>query len=430
MLDQFVEHCNEFHLLPDFQSAYRKGYSCETALVNMCNGILWSMEKCEITAVAVMDLSAAFDTVDHDILLKTRESQFGIHGNALQWFDSYLRPQNFKVCVNDSFSNIKELLYSVPQGSSSGAFLYICYASSISEVVPSEFNINGFADDHSIRKSFKAGNIQDELRTVNQIKSSMKTIKNWMTGMRLKMNDEKSEFIMFGNQRQLDKATTQSIGVNGTTINNSNCIKYLGAYLDSNLTLKEHIKRKCKSALFNYFRLKSIRRFLTLDSCTELVISLVISHLDYANGILIGIPKVDLNKLQRVQNMSAKLILGKSKYDSVTECLRTLHWLPIHRRIEFKVLTLVHNCIYGDAPSYLKNLIVTKTASNYNLRSESDSNLSLRIPYCSKKTFAERSFSVAGPRMWNNLPVKLRQIESHQTFRKQLKTELFKREFY
>ena len=92
MLQQLMEHCKNHNLLPDFQSAYRKHYSMETSLIRLTNDILWSMERQHITSLAILDLSAAFDTVDHDILLHILEQKFGFCGNALKWFQNYLRP--------------------------------------------------------------------------------------------------------------------------------------------------------------------------------------------------------------------------------------------------------------------------------------------------------------------------------------------------
>ena len=113
-LMQFDKHCREHHLLPDFQSAYRKGYSTETSLIKMTNDIFWSMERKQVTAVIVLDMSAAFDTVDHDLLLDILHKRFGIAETALQWYQSYLRPRGMKVCINEAYSSIRPLNYSVP----------------------------------------------------------------------------------------------------------------------------------------------------------------------------------------------------------------------------------------------------------------------------------------------------------------------------
>ena len=131
----------------------------------------------------------------------------------------------------------------------------------------------------------------------------------------------------------------------------SNVTRYLGAYLDSTLNFKEHIKVNCKAAMVNLLKFRAARKYLTRETCARLTISLVISHLDYANANLAGLPKVSLHKLQRVQNMAAKIVLNKGKFDSSTRCLEELHWLPIEQRINFKMATLVHKCINEQAPS-------------------------------------------------------------------------------
>ena len=100
-------------------------------------------------------------------------------------------------------------------------------------------------------------------------------------------------------------------------------------------------------------KIRASRKYLTRKACAKLTISLVISHLDYPNAILAKLPKVSLDKLQREQNMAAKIVLKKGQYDSSTRCLEELHWLPIEQRINFKVVTLVHKCIHGKATSYL-----------------------------------------------------------------------------
>ena len=135
-LKQFIQHCDDQNLIPDYQSAYRSGYSTETALVKITNDILWSFEKQHASTLIMMDLSAAFDTVDHQILLDVLENRFGITGTALSWFRTYLQPRFCKVCVNKSYSKLQDLTFSVPQGSCAGPVLYLIYASTIEDVIP------------------------------------------------------------------------------------------------------------------------------------------------------------------------------------------------------------------------------------------------------------------------------------------------------
>ena len=128
----------------------------------------------------------------------------------------------------------------------------------------------------------------------------------------------------------------------------SHITRYLGAYLDSALNFKEHIKIKCKAAMLNLVKIKATRKFLTKKASSKVVIPLVKSHLDYVNSILVGLPKVSIDQLQRVQNIAAKIVLGRSKYESSSKCLKDLHWLPIQYRINYGSNTSIqmypHTC--------------------------------------------------------------------------------------
>ena len=155
------------------------------------------MENKKITAVIILDLLAAFDTVDHNLLLKVLDKKFGIKGTALHWYEQYLKPRKFRVCMNSNYSQEKTLEFSVPQGSTQGAYLFISHASTLNEAVPRDLQLSGYVDDHSIWKCFK---IEDESNTMASIESTMLDVKCWMDAIHLKMNESKTEFIYFGSK--------------------------------------------------------------------------------------------------------------------------------------------------------------------------------------------------------------------------------------
>ena len=151
--------------MPSYQSAYRANFSCETALVKLTDDLLWAMEYQEVTPLVAIDLSAAFDTVDHDMLLSVLSKKFGVVDNALKWFDAYLRPRRFQVLIGNTRSKEIDLPFSVPQGSCAGPVLYSAYASTLQEIIndndePPKKNkpieLHGFADDHAYKRSFAA----------------------------------------------------------------------------------------------------------------------------------------------------------------------------------------------------------------------------------------------------------------------------------
>lgn len=425
MLLQFNKHCEDNQLLPDYQSAYREGYSCETSLLRLHNDILWNMEKGMVTAHVICDLSAAFDTVSHETLLHVLEKRFGVHRDSLRWFDSYLRPRSLRVTVGDSLSAEMNLSVSVPQGSVAGANIFTTYSSTLDDVVPKKLNLNGFADDHSIRTAFDPKDKESIPAVKTELEEAMSDIKEWMNKVRLKMNDSKSEFILYSSNRIHVPTGLESLNVNGTEVSNSSVVRLLGAWLDKELNMKHHVKMKAKSASMNLQRLKKIRPFLTQDAAKTLVVSLVLSHLDYANSLLMGLPSSTIKILQKIQDLAAKIVLGRNKYSSSMEARKELHWLPVIARIKFKVLTLVHKCLYSKAPQYLRSLLEPSVPNRPGLRSSTYRGIRLNTLRTFKKTQAARSFSVEGPRLWNLLPENIRLIELHIQFRKELKTFLF-----
>ena len=144
-LDQFNQHCQDNNLVPEYQSAYRKHHSCETSLVKLVDDILWNMEKQLVTAIVILDLSAVFDTVDHNQLLEVLDKTFGITDTARKWYQSYLQPGKFRVAVEDKTSKPRQLDYSVPQGSIQGAFLFVTYASTLEDIDTTKLELNGFS---------------------------------------------------------------------------------------------------------------------------------------------------------------------------------------------------------------------------------------------------------------------------------------------
>ena len=166
-----------------------------------------------------------------------------------------------------------------------------------------------------------------------------------------------------------------------------------------------------------------IRHCLDKPSCESLIHAFVTSRLDALNAVLYGIPERLLAKLQRLQNSAARLLCGIGKYEHITPVLKSLHWLPVKQQIIFKVCTLAHKCIHGNAPPYLCKLLQIYIPHRA-LRSSDDKFL-LTIPRVRTK-FGERAFSFNAPMLWNSLPRDVRHCECIGTFKKHLKSHLFK----
>ena len=361
-------------------------------LVKLADCILNGMECQEISAVVARDLSAAFDTVNISVLVSAFHNYYGITGDVLKWVESYLTDQSCSVMINGKKSPPKHLTLSVPQGSCSGAYFFIMYAATLFEIVQ-EVDLFRFADDHILINTFKAGDRLSEMNSIINLENALINTKTWMDDVKLKMNPDKTEFIYFGFRTQISKCLINSIDVVGDEIERSGVIRYLGGFLDTQFSLRSHVTKKCAIASGNLAKIRSICKFLTQEACEIVINSLVTSHMDYVNGILLNVPDVSIKPYQCLQNMSAKRTLNRRKHSSTTEALKILHWLPVRTRINFKILSLTHQCIHGTAPDYLKSLINLRKPSNLN------SKYNLKTPFNKHKTFGDRSFSGGHPPM-------------------------------
>ena len=209
--------------------------------------------------------------------------------------------------------------------SCSGANLFTCYCSLIKESIPPSMTLAGFTGGYSIRKSFPAKCHTSEENTINTIASTLTTIAEWMTSMCLKLNSDKTEFIIYGSRQMLKHANTSHIDFASSPIQQSKLLRYLDWNLDPNLTFEDHVKQKSKAAMLNFTKIKAIGSSLNVSACNTLVLMLCISDLDYSNASLYGINKKLPQIYQSIQNMCVKLVPNKPKYDSATECLSQLH---------------------------------------------------------------------------------------------------------
>ena len=384
------------------------------------------MEHGQITVITALDLSAAFDTVDHSVLNAVLEHKFGVKDNALKWVMSYLQDRQLCVKIGTETSSKRTFNFSVPQGSCLGPVLFNFYSSTISECIHPEQGLGGYADDHIIWDNFCPTTVGAENKCIEQLEGTLYRIKDWMDSNSLKMNTTKTELAFFGSRVMLSKAVCGSVNVAGDIVNPSEQIKYLGVQLDSSLTLDRFVSAKIKNAAAAIKGIKAIRQYIDLATAKLLVCSLVLTHLDYVNSILCGLPSYQLERLQRIQNWAARVVLG-SGYDDSRSALKTLHWLPVKERVDFKLLCLVHKCLHNAAPKYLCDLLSLKNFQR-NTRA-STTHLTLNIPRTKKATFASRAFSVYGPMVWNSLPSNLREVTDFKTFKRCIKTHLFKSVF-
>ena len=361
VLKQLNFHMLNNNLLSDDQFGYKKFHSTETLLLKLVSDTYNAIDKDFGIVVICIDFSAAFDTVDHNKLLSILEYDFNIGGSALNWFRSYFSNRSQKVKINDSFSPDLSLDEGVPQGSILGPTCYNIYASSIKSIFTKHgFSSLGYADDNEGSSIFTSY-FQNEM-LLEKTANLLADLHSWANSMQLKLNPDKTEVIIFGSKTFLDKINLVGFFTSDSTcIKFTDSIKHLGFHLDNLLNLNLQINNLVSSCYLYLRHIRSIRKYITQDNCAQLIHSFITSRLDYCNSLYIGLPKNLIAKLQKVQNAAVRVVVNKRKCQSVQNDLIELHWLNIEKRIVFKALLIIFNCLNGTAPIVLSMLLSTKS---------------------------------------------------------------------
>ena len=219
----------------------------------------------------------------------------------------------------------------------------------------------------------------------------------------------------------MKKSEVVTLTVGEHNVPSSASVVNLGANFDCHLNMSKFVDKKVSVCLFYLKSIGKIRKYLDSNATKALVQAFVLSRLDYCNSLLYGCCKSSLYKLQLVQNQAARLISYVHKWDHITPVLRSLHWLPIVYRIQFKILVLVHNCLNGRAPYYLYIMLKQKVSRRC-LRSSKSSLLAQKLV---KSNSGCRAFVNSGPYLWNSLPENFKNVSATYDFKCQLKTYMF-----
>jgi hypothetical protein len=417
-------HMDTNNLHEVLQSSYKRFHSCETALLKVKDDILQEIDNNKCVLLVLLDLSAAFDTVDHEKLIKILAEKIGLAGAALKWFRDYLLNRIQSVIIDGVESNIWNILFGVPQGSVLGPILFIIYTSPLGDI----FRHHGvsyhlYADDTQIYISFSCDKLPDAFTRMEQC---IADIRCWMTSNLLKLNDDKTEVLLIGSKSHISKLQKVHLIVGNDTIVPADAARNVGVVFDSTMAMDKHVSTICKGAWHHLRQLGKIRQYLDTRSAAVLIHSYVTSRLDNFNSLLYGLPKYEIDRIQRIQNAAARVVSLTRKYDHITPVLQGLHWLPVIQRINFKILLLTFKALHEMAPTYISSLL---KVSNNSRSLRSNSKFLLTLPRTRSVKYGDASFSHAAPFLWNKLPDECRMATSINDFKSKVKTFLFRQAF-
>ena len=419
--NQITEYLEQNGLFPAHQSAYRKKHSCETVMLKIIDDIQESVSEKKMVMLVLLDLSSAFDTIDQDILLFKLMKHFGISGNVLKWIKTYLKGRTFSVRIKNVNGKVCLLIYGVPQGTVLGPLLFIMYIHDLI-LIGDKYNVSVelYADDSRWYYSFSP--LYERTFAMDNINKCMSEIKLWMQYNYLKINFDKTDVLYISNpfHHSVFYGNIMCTIEGENFINSINqSVKSLGVTLDNNLTMKKMVLETVKSCYSSLKKLGGVRRYLPQDIKLKMVMSYIISRLDFCNGLYANISKTLLNKLQKLLNACVRFVMNIPNRMNVNDVSKSLHILPVKNRIMFKLCLIVYKILKGSSPEYLKDKVVEKIPTDLRFLRSSLDLTKLELP----KSHNTYQYSMA--KNWNALPISIRNCNTVENFKKQLKTHYF-----
>ena len=423
-LKQFDEYISNFEFLPKTQSAYRKDHSVETITCKIYDDLIISKSNGRSSLIILLDQTAAFDTVDTDIMLSDLKI-IGVEGNPLNWFESYLKRRKFMVQVGKEVSELADMNTGIPQGSVLAPKLFSVYTAELYYIL----------DKHKIKSYYYADDTQLVIdmgacaENEAKIQDIFVDIQRWMNGRKLKLNIEKTEAAIIHSNRQDDPASRlQSFTVDNQVITPEPKVRSLGVLIDCGLTMKDQLNQAKKKSIFGLINIHRIATFIDRSSRIKLVHGLVLCHIDFCNSLYFGLPNRELKILQLIINNSARMIEGISRFsrERITPINISLHFLPIKARLIYKICLLAYKAIEHGQPRYLAELLQPLNPTR-TLRSSE--NCRLYEPIISTSAYSNRCFSYCAPRLYNALSQQTKSASNVAIFKNRLKTELFQKAY-
>ena len=412
LYNQLCEYLTKNNLLSEKQFGFRKHHSTATALLDCTNSWYLNMDRKMFNLVVLIDLKKAFDTVDHQILLKKME-HYGIKGDALTLLTSYLSARTQKCQVNGFVSSERDIKCGVPQGSILGPLFFLIYINDLPTCL-NKTEARLFADDTNITA---AGKTLNEVE--NAVNSDLENLQNWLIANKLSLNVTKTEFILIGSNQILKIGSNcqPNISIDGKPVKQVTESKTLGIVVDKNLNWRSNTDNVCKKITSGLGALRRVKEFVDRKTLLSIYNAIIQPYFDYCCEVWNVLGETQSTRLQKLHNRAARIITNMPNEVHQDTVLNELNWEPLKlQRIKAKA-KIMYKVLNNMGPECLQNQFTFREeVLNHNLRN-SDLNVCLPKP---RTNNMKKSFLYDGGSIWNSLSIETKNSKSLNQFKRNI----------
>ena len=409
LLKYLEVHC---FISPD-QSAFLARHSTQTSLHRAVDDWLENVNENQITGAILLDISKCFDVIDHSLLLR-KLNYYGIRGKEYSWFKSYLNGRRQAVTCHGTLSQFLDVDTGVPQGSVLGPFLFLLFINDVTNCIPDGGVSNLFADDNFI---YVACDTLSEVQ--HKLQNILDAVSEWYKSNRLMINTDKTKIMLIGSRHQLQTLRLDdfTIKYDGNVLELVNKAKYLGIYISSDLTWDVHVQYMCKQLHYYVSLLRRLSNIFPRSILLKIYKAYIQPRFDYGVTVWGSTTEGNLNKIQRIQNLAARILTGN--YDFINyrgiDLVKSLKLFNIRERRDYFLCVLIFKSIHGLAPYYLSDRVdMNFDILGYNTRSTHMMNVYLPAV---KKDLFKNSLIYKGGQLWNRLPEWVKESPSLESFK-------------